>query len=640
MIFIPCYEPSKYIKTEILNPIQLNCKNAQIQIENMYHDDEGDNISFLNPQYGDLTAQYWAWKNCEADYYGFLNRGRYLNFSDTIYEENIDGSISEDYLDDTSIKKYGIYDEQIHKQIADNDIVIAKSKDKVTVLDPVLSVYDQYRNNPFLHIEDMDRLLNIIDTEFPNYSTAAHEYIEGCFGSSCNIFIMRRNVYFEYCEWLFAVLEKFCLLTDMSRYSTEALRTPEHLAERMLGIYLLYKKNISPDLKIKELQCVVYTHTDPEQTLSPAFDENVIPIAFAANDAFVPMFAACFQSFLDTASTSNNYDVILMHTNISKVNQKRLLKMSYGVNNVSLRFYNVGSMVHSYSLKANAHISVETYYRFLIQEIFGCYGKVLYLDCDTIIKRDVADLFNTDMTGFMIGAVHDIDFLGQIGGANKDTINYVKKDLPLKQPYDYFQAGVLLINEEEMRKAYSLDEWLTFAMHPYKYNDQDVLNLYCEGRVKFIDMAWNMITDCDHTRRKYVASHAPDEYQRVYDKAYDNPYIIHYAGHMKPWHKPTEDYADEFWKSLRKTDFYEELIYRMMIESSRSDARMMVESEGGRIRSDVGVMIEESINELRSHTLYGKRLALHNRIFPIGTERRRFLDNIYVKLMCSKRNRG
>ena len=40
-----------------------------------------------------------------------------------------------------------------------------------------------------------------------------------------------------------------------------------------------------------------------------------------------------------------------------------------------------------------------------------------------------------------------------------------------------------------MRKAYTLDEWLTFASTPYKYNDQDVLNLYCEGRVKYLDMA-------------------------------------------------------------------------------------------------------------------------------------------------------
>lgn len=32
----------------------------------------------------------------------------------------------------------------------------------------------------------------------------------------------------------------------------------------------------------------------------------------------------------------------------------------------------------------------------------------------------------------------------------------------------------------------------------YKYSDQDILNVVCEDRVTYIDMAWNMLTDCNH----------------------------------------------------------------------------------------------------------------------------------------------
>ena len=134
----------------------------------------------------------------------------------------------------------------------------------------------------------------------------------------------------------------------------------------------------------------------------------------------------------------------------------------------------------------------------------------------------------------------------------------------MQDPYQYFQAGVLLFNEKEMRKAYSLDEWLTFASKPYKYNDQDVLNLYCEGRVKYLDMAWNMITDCDHTRVSNVIVYAPDSIQKEYKKAHENPKLIHYAGFMKPWHRPTEDYANNFWDAASRTPYYEELLFRLM----------------------------------------------------------------------------
>ena len=59
----------------------------------MLHDDEGENISDKNPMYCELTAQYWAWKNLDADYYGFCHYRRYFNFSDTVYEEDPWGNV-------------------------------------------------------------------------------------------------------------------------------------------------------------------------------------------------------------------------------------------------------------------------------------------------------------------------------------------------------------------------------------------------------------------------------------------------------------------------------------------------------------------------------------------------------------------
>lgn len=83
-------------------------------------------------------------------------------------------------------------------------------------------------------------------------------------------------------------------------------------------------------------------------------------------------------------------------------------------------------------------------------------------------------------------------------------------------------------------------------------------------------MSWNMITDCAHTRVKEVISYAPSYIQEEYKKAHSNPKLIHYAGFMKPWFNPTEDYAHYFWYYLRKTPFYEELIYKMYQRASKS----------------------------------------------------------------------
>lgn len=297
--------------------------------------------------------------------------------------------------------------------------------------------------------------------------------------------------------------------------------------------------------------------------LSPAFDGQAIPVVFAANNGFIPIFAACFQSLLDHVSEKYNYDVFLIQTDVSRENQEVLSAMAAPYPNVSLRFFNASPLIRDYDLKGSAHISVETYFRFLIQKILPEYDKVLYLDCDLIVNADVAELYETDVEGFLLAAARDPEFLGHVNGADKQIQNYIFNELKMKDPRNYFQAGVLLFNEAEMRKAYTLEQWLTFASVPYRYNDQDVLNLYCEGRVKYLDMAWNLITDCDHTRVCNTIVHAPAEIQAAYHAAHAAPKIIHYAGHRKPWQKPTEDYGRAFWLCARKTPYYEEALHIM-----------------------------------------------------------------------------
>jgi lipopolysaccharide biosynthesis glycosyltransferase len=612
-ILISCHKETDYVQSHIMKPIQVGCANSKVHLPDMLHDDQGDNISELNPLYCELTAQYWAWKNLDADYYGFCHYRRYFNFSETQYPEDKYGNIIENYIDQNAINKYALKDETIQELVPQYDIITVTRKDVRRIEGHFSSIIDQYKKAPMLNINDLFKILDIIDKKFPQYSKAAHKYCEGHVATFCNMYILRKDIFFHYCEWLFTILQEFCKCTDMSHYSTEALRTPGHLAERLFGIYLLYLLENNSTLKIKELQCVLFEHTEPQSILHPAFSKNSIPVVFAASNNYVPIFAACLQSIVDRVSPKYNYDFVLLQRDVTDENKKTLLKMLEKHSNISLRFFNVARLLANYDLKANAHISVETFFRFLIQDILPDYDKVIYLDCDLIVNADIAELYNIDIEGYMLAATRDPDFLGQINGANKSTQKYCKEKLCMINPYNYFQAGVLLLNSKEMRRAYSLDEWLTFASHPYLYNDQDVLNIYCENHVKYLDMAWNCITDCDHTRVSTVISFAPDAIQKEYKKARNNPKIIHYAGFMKPWHRPTEDYAHYFWKELKKTPYYEEMLFRL--------------AEGVSYWQCIEADKRHGIGRLKKITKY-VFYKIGNKLFPKGTTRRERLKRL------------
>lgn len=264
-IFIVCHKPSITLKSEILKPIQVGCQLNETRLPGMYHDDEGDNISEKNPMYCEMTAQYWAWKNIEADYYGFFHYRRYLNFSgktfrtdkyDNIYEPSIHGNFK---------RKYGLTDYNISAVLRKYDIVTIKPR-----ID--LSVKEQYRDAEHLQLKDLITIVEIIDELYPEYSETAHQYLNGKTAYYCNMYVMKKEIFHNYCRWVFSILDEFCKRTDMQQYDKDALRTPGHLAERLWGIYYTWLKE-NRQYRAKEVQCIVVSHTEASSLI-----EKILPI--------------------------------------------------------------------------------------------------------------------------------------------------------------------------------------------------------------------------------------------------------------------------------------------------------------------------------------------------------------------------
>lgn len=542
-------------------------------------DDTGDNISHKKHSYCELTVQYWAWKNVKADYYGLCHYRRYLSFNNS-HKQDIYGNILSDGIDEYTKLIYGLEYDKMKKIICENDIIVSKSVNVSNMPERYKNLYSHYSNAKYngikyLDIEDLHTAVEVLKEKYPMYYDVAKEYLNGNEGYFTNMFIMKRHIYLEYCEWLFDILNELENRIDMTNYCEQAYRTIGHISERLCGIFMLYQRKYSNN-KIRELKPILFIDTAKnDNDYAPLSNNNNIPIVLAANEKFVPYLSVTIQSIISNAIDYNNYDIFILHTDISENSQIILKSMVDIYTNISIRIINVDYIIKKYSLTgptAINHITKETYFRFLIQDVLKNYNKVIYLDCDLVVNEDIAKLYNEDVDGYMVAGVYDADMIGQLNIDNGKLMIYLSKVLNMKNPYLYLQAGVLVMNLKEFRKKHSISEWLGIASaKKYNFADQDILNKECHGKIRYIDMSWNTLIECYNQRYRIIIKNAPLNILLDYETARKDPKIIHYAGGQKPWNTRSVDFSEYFWRYARNSPYYEEILCTLLSSSINMD---------------------------------------------------------------------
>jgi len=604
-IFVSSHKPAKVVHDDIYTPIQVGSSLGKPKFTGFLCDNRGANISDKNLRFCETTAQYWAWKNLpdDVDYVGFFHYRRYLVFKEGLKDApDIWGSLICTTLDDEAVEKYGLDETHVNSIVKQYDIVLPEAKNVRNMPKSGKNIREQYLASGFLHAEDLDIMMEVLTEKYPDFVPYAEKYLAGQTTFLNNMFIMKREIFENYSKWLFDILLECDKRINYSDYSVEAIRTPGHLAERLLNIYMLYLCD-RYDYRIKELPTVVFLNTDPDKEIHPAFDKNNIAIALSANDRYAPYVATLLTSIRANSASKNNYDILVMHKDITLQNQERMQRILSRSSNFSLRFIDISGFEKRFEpLFLRGHFTVETWFRLLMPDILQEYDKVLYLDSDLVVTAELGELYRTDISGYLLAACHDADTAGLYNGFEPNKKQYMDEILKIERPYDYFQAGVILFNLKEFRKTYTVSGMLEFAAsYSWELLDQDVLNYLAQGRVKFIDMSWNVMFDWRYIRIKEIISRAPKYLYDEYMKAHSQPKVVHYAGPDKPWDDPSCDYAEVFWQYARESGYYETMLKTMLGALG-----------GSRIKRGV------------------KKAA--KRILPKGTRRRLFAERLYHKI--------
>ncbi|WP_432633776.1 DUF4422 domain-containing protein [Brachyspira sp.] len=234
-------------------------------IENMIGDDTGDNISDKNREYCELTGIYWAWKNYyklgNPDYIGFMHYRRLLVFNEYEYDKYEQTKINKAYRDifdnfnnDNLLDKYGLNLETINKYIQKYDLILPLQAE-LKIANTNSSREDYAKNIEGVNVEDYDKMVEYICKNYPEYKDYILEQRDSSRRYFYQMFIIKKNLFLDYCDFLFSVLDKLDKVIDTSNYSINGKRTLAYLGEALFDLYMRKLTN-EANIKYKELGIV------------------------------------------------------------------------------------------------------------------------------------------------------------------------------------------------------------------------------------------------------------------------------------------------------------------------------------------------------------------------------------------------
>ena len=174
--------------------------------------------------------------------------------------------------------------------------------------------------------------------------------------------------------------------------------------------------------------------------------KTLIPIFYACDDAFVKFTVVSASSLKANASKDFDYRIHVLHSGIS--DEMKQIALDLSGDGFEVVFNDVGERLEMLSsdLPVRDYYSKTTYFRLFIPDMFPEYDKALYIDSDTVVQGDISELFCTDLGENLLGACHE--------QAMVQTDNYGEyaEQVVGVSRYNYFNAGVLLLNCKRLRE--------------------------------------------------------------------------------------------------------------------------------------------------------------------------------------------
>ncbi len=272
--------------------------------------------------------------------------------------------------------------------------------------------------------------------------------------------------------------------------------------------------------------------------------KNNIHIALVSSDEYMKYTAVVMLSVLQHLPSKQSIFFHILTEDITDNSKNKILKMKKKYNfDVEYIYIDDDKFKMIEKIKTPNHVKRITYARLFLPDLLPNLDKILCLDSDLLIKKDISKLYNLNINTYLFAAAED---------ANHSKIAerlWGNKDLP------YFNTGVLLINLQKLRSINykeNLRQKIQINSNKYQISDQDIINDAFRGYIFPISISWNFYHEYLFSLGIYKPSNVND-----YKIISSSPAIIHFVGAAKPWLPSVQHpYKQEFLKVYKLTPFY------------------------------------------------------------------------------------
>lgn len=284
-------------------------------------------------------------------------------------------------------------------------------------------------------------------------------------------------------------------------------------------------------------------------------------IVYALDDGYKLYTAVSIYSLLSNKNKESEYIIHILHHPDLDIHYFDKLQQYF---NIHFDFIDMGDTAKD--LYVSRHIKTPAYYRLYIAEVLPDLNRCIYLDGDTIILKDLSELYNTDLGDSIIGGVYDF-----AGGVGKYQCDIVKS---YNRTKIYINDGVLVWDLKRYKK-YITNKHINPFKEYQKRNpepichDMDVINFSLENYIKYVPIKYNFPDNINYLYnerfKSYIVNCIDDETYRLSTIPYslNEVYIIHLF--TKPFNMKTQsimyepfyDYFNKYFRILEnKNDDY------------------------------------------------------------------------------------